>query len=710
VQGRGLSRQNRLQVFLGWSLMSSRNANYKDARTVIIIICVFVWGLFIFGRLIQKQVVEHDDYVRKAEMQQQSQDEINAPRGIIYDSRMDPLATNTTLSRVIAEPRRIEDIPGTAEKLASILGIDRKTLLARMEMPARRAYLVVERRIDEKKEKAIKDLNLEGVYFEDENVRSYPGNDLACHVLGFVNMNGDGGAGIEQEYDKYLKGKPGLYTFARDGRRNPRIYQTQMEVQPVQGNNLFLSIDKSIQYIADRELAAGVENAGARAGTAIVMEPGTGRILAMSNYPRFDSNKYNEYKSEYWYNRALTGVFDPGSTFKVPVIASVLQEGVTRQDELIDCQSGTFSIGGHVIRDTSSYGRINFQKILAVSSNVGAAKLGLKMGRERLYESIRAFGFGLPTGIDLPQEDSGILHHWNKWSELSTGQISYGYEISVTSLQMLTAVNVIANGGFRVRPSIVDRIIDSEGNLIRENTPERERILDEKTASDIADALKNVLLPGGTARRAALNGYVAAGKTGTAQKLVKDPVTGKNQYSRSRYIASFIGFAPLPNPRITVLVQLDEPRNGYYGGEVSAPIFQKITQETLMRLKVPPDPALAPVQPKQKSMTARNDLIDFLPDAVSAEPIMTLTENMSNLKDQPGVITVRVGNENIVVPDFRGMSKRRVLDICMELDIRLKSEGSGVAVSQFPPPGTRVAPGDTFSVVFMKSEDVVSSK
>ena len=675
--------------------MLNNIVNFKKPRVLAAVICVFIWGIFIFARLIQTQILENDYYVRKAEIQQRSEAVISAPRGIIYDNRMDVLAANTTLSTVVAEPRRISDIPGTAEKLASVLGIDRKKLQARMEAPERKGYLVVERRIDANKEKAIKELGLEGVYFEDESVRSYPNKDMACHALGFVNMNGDGGAGIEQEYDKYLKGKPGRYTFVKDGRKKPGIYQSQIEIPPVQGNSLVLSINKSIQYVVDRELAAGVKKAGAVAGTAIVMESDTGRILAMSNYPRFDGNRYNEYKSEYWYNRAVTGIFEPGSTFKVAVAAAALKEGLARPDELIDCQNGSITIGGHVFHDHGRYGLISLKKILAVSSNVGAAKLGLRLGQERLYESIRAFGFGEPTGIDLPREEKGIVRHWSKWSKLSIGAISFGHEVSVTSMQILTAVNAVANGGFRVKPYIVDRIIDSEGNLVYKREPEKNRILDTKTALEISDALKEVVLPGGTAQRAALNGYVVAGKTGTANKIVN------GRYSNSKYVASFIGFAPLPNPKITVLVQLDEPHNGYYGGEVSAPIFQQVAQETLMRLKVPPDPALVQAQTKSKKQFAKNDAVDFLPEDGFIEPVTDFVEIGMMKEDQPGIITVRVESNNVVVvPDFRGMSKRSVLDICHDLDIQLKAEGSGISVSQYPPPGTRIAPGDTCSVVF----------
>ena len=683
------------------------------AKIVFIGALTFIWGVLIFNKLVQTQIINNEGYVQQAKKQQHSQGKIAAPRGTIYDSRMEILAANTTLRTVVAVPNLIEDIPEAAKKLASVLGIDRGTLQSRMETPERKYYLRVERRIDENMEKVVADLDIKGVYFEDESVRSYPNSTLACHVLGFVNMNDAGGTGIEEQYDSILKGTTGSFTFARDGRRTPRAYETQLDTAPVQGHSLVLSIDKKIQFIADSELAVGVKKTGARAGTAIVMESDTGRILAMSNYPRFDGNKFREYPSESRYNRALTDVFEPGSTFKVAVAASALKEGLTRPDEMIDCQNGAITIGGHVFRDHNKHGILSFNKMLAVSSNVGAAKLGLRLGRERLYESVRMFGFGSPTGIDLPLEESGILRHPDKWSNLSIGAISFGYEVGVTSIQILTAVNTIANGGFRVKPYVVDRIIDSNGNLVDITSPERVRIIEEKTAREVAAALKEAVLPGGTATRAALEGYVAAGKTGTAQKLVEDPASKSWRYSNSRHAASFVGFAPLPNPKITIIVQLDEPRNGHYGGEVSAPIFQIIAQKTLGHLKVPSDPTLSSPQPKSKQskqMVATNTMAEFLSDAAHFESVMYLAKNRPDAEDLPGVFTVPVAEKNVVTPDFSGLSKRTVLDICIDLDVRLKSAGSGIAVSQNPPPGTHATTGDVFTVVFAKPDDAVKKE
>ena len=441
-------------------------------------------------------------------------------------------------------------------------------------------------------------------------MRVYPNRELACQVLGFVNMNGDGGAGIELQYDKELKGKEGVYSFDVDARR--KSFRVNVDKPPAQGHSLVLSIDKSIQYIADREVKAAVEKAQAKAGIAIVMESETGRILALSNYPQFNCNTYNRYEPDVWRNRAISDMFEPGSTFKVVVATAALEAGLTRRDEMIDCQMGTITIGRHVFHDHKAYGLLSFSQILEFSSNVGAAKLGLRLGPQGLYEALRNFGFGSKSGIDLPGEIIGLVRDWRDWSGLSIGAISFGQEVGVTSIQILTAINAIANGGYRVRPSIVDRIIDENGDLVFARTPERTRLTSPRTAEAVSNAFEGVVLRG-TGKRAALEGYRAAGKTGTAQKIVG------GQYSDSKYVSSFIGFAPLPQPKITVLVQIDEPKGSHYGGDVSAPFFQKIAQETLMQLKIPPDQSLP--LPKIAPLTVDAGSEDYLPNATPVQPL-----------------------------------------------------------------------------------------
>jgi cell division protein FtsI (penicillin-binding protein 3) len=667
--------------------MSDSGKKSNTARIAIIILGVTFWSLCILVRLVQLQIFEHGSFVQLATQRQQERRSILAPRGIIYDSHMDELATSVMVSTAVAEPRRMEDIPAAAQHLAEILELNSQDLLNRMLDPKRQSFMVIKRRIDPRAEKLVESLNLEGVYFVDESMRVYPNRELACQTLGFVNRNNDGGAGIELQYDKELQGKEGVYSFDIDAHH--RSYRLKEDKAPVQGHSLVLSIDKSIQYIADRELAASVEKAQAKAGTVIIMESESGRILALSNYPQFNCNMYNEYEPDLWRNRAVSDAFEPGSTFKVVVAASALDAGLTRADEMIDCQMGSITIGKHVFHDHKPYGLLAFGQILEFSSNVGAAKLGLRLGQQHLYEALRNFGFGSKSGVDLPGEIVGLVRDWRDWSGLSIGAISFGQEVGVTSIQILTAINAIANGGYRVRPSIVDRIIDEKGNLISVRTPERMRLISPKTAAVVSNAFEGVVLRG-TGRRAALEGYRAAGKTGTAQKAVN------GRYASNKYVSSFIGFAPLPKPRITILVQIDEPKGAHYGGDVCAPFFQKIAQETLLQLRVPPDPNLP--LPKLKPMLMASSTEDYRPDAVQP-----LKVNQASMEEQPGVISIPIGEESVVTPDFYGMSKRNVLRQCMDLGIRLQSLGAGIAVSQSPMPGTKMPVTGTCSVTFSKA-------
>jgi cell division protein FtsI (penicillin-binding protein 3) len=667
--------------------MSASGKEIKTARIAIIILGITFWSFCILIRLVQLQIFEHGAFVQLATQRQQERRSILAPRGVLFDSHMDELATSVMVSTAIAEPRRIKDIPMAAQSLAEILEISPQELLNRMQDPKHRSFLVVKRRIDPQAEKRIESLDLEGVYFVDESMRVYPNRELCCQTLGFVNRNNEGGAGIELQYDKALQGKEGVYSFDIDAHR--RSFRLKVDKAPVQGHSLVLSIDKSIQYIADRELIAGVEKAHAKAGSVIIMESDTGRILALSNYPQFNCNAYNEYSSDFWRNRAVSDVFEPGSTFKVVVAAAALEAGLTRPEEMIDCQMGSITIGRHVFHDHKAYGALTFGQILEFSSNVGAAKLGLRLGQENLYHALRKFGFGSKSGVDLPGEIVGLVRDWHDWSGLSIGAISFGQEVGVTSIQILTAINAIANGGYRVRPSVVDRIIDEKGNLVSVRTPERVQLMKPQTAEAICNAFEGVVLRG-TGRQAAPEGYRAAGKTGTAQKIVD------GRYSGNKYVASFIGFAPLPKPRITILVQIDEPMGVHYGGDVCAPFFRKIAQETLLQLHVPPDPNLP--LPKLKPLVAATSSKDYIPDAV--QPLKT---SHPPKDEHPGIISIPIGGESIVVPDFRGMSKRSVLLQCMDLGIRLQSVGIGIAVSQSPLPGTKMPLAGTCSVTFSKA-------
>jgi cell division protein FtsI (penicillin-binding protein 3) len=553
--------------------------SFGNKRFIAVIAIFAVWAIIITARLLHYQVFLHDELVAKSENTVIKT--IPVRRGIILDSQLALLATSVPVQNVIAEPGNIPNVFIAAEKLAPLLSLDLYELIHRMTNPARSKYLVVKRKIAPDLAKKIQELGIRGIKFEDDSLRVYPNGNLLSHVLGFVNMAGSGVAGLEIKYDNQLKGTPGKIRYKVDALGRP--YDQTVISHPVAGNSLLLSIDHSIQHIVQRELAAGVRHSRAAAGTAIVMESDTGRILAIANYPDFNCNQYAKYPQERWRNRASQDQYEPGSTLKVVVAAAALDAGLAQFDEIIDCQMGSITVGGHRFPDHKPYGLLTFREILEFSSNVGAIKLGMRLGEERLHNALRSFGFGSQTGIDLPAEAVGILREPRRWSALSIASISFGHEIAVTSLQILTAINAVANGGYRVRPSIVDRIINNKGESVQTRTTERIPVMRPRTASVIRAAFEGAVIHG-TGQRAALQGYRAGGKTGTAQKAVN------GRFNNTDYIASFVGFAPLPDSKITVLVQIDEPREAIYGGDVAAPVFQKIAQQTLSKLGIPVDP------------------------------------------------------------------------------------------------------------------------
>jgi cell division protein FtsI (penicillin-binding protein 3) len=670
--------------------MSENARKHHPARIALVILVVVLWVAAIAFRLVQLQIFQHEEFRRLSVLRQQITSPIPAPRGIIYDRRMNELARNVPVSTVIAEPRRIGDIDAVADKLSGILGLDPAALKTRMQDPDRRAYMVVKRRIDPRAEGPIAELKADGIYLEEGSMRVYPDRELASHVLGFVNMNGDGGAGLELQYDKELKGADGLASFDVDANR--RSFRGEVLKPPVQGRSLVLSLDRDIQYIAERELTAAVGKYRAAAGTVIVMETETGRILALANRPCFNSNTYNTAEAGLWRNRAVSDLFEPGSTFKVVVATSALEQHLTRPDELIDCQMGSIRIGGHIFHDHHPYGLLTFSQVLERSSNVGAAKLGMRLGQERLHAALLNFGFGSRTGIDLPAEIVGLVRDWRAWSGLSIGAISFGQEVGVTSIQMITAINVIASGGYRVWPHLVERVIDSNGELIRVSEISKTRIVSPETAFAVSSAFEGVILRG-TAKGANLEGYRAAGKTGTAQKIVN------GQYSSEKYLSSFIGYAPLPTPRITILVQIDEPKGAIYGGTVAAPVFRQLAQQVLIHLRIPPDRTLPP--PELDRLQVASDDQDFAPGATPVAPILEAED--AGAANGQSAIVVRVAEHPVEVPAFLGMSKRKVISKCQELGIRMQATGSGLAVQQFPAAGTVVSAGESCNVTFARA-------
>lgn len=570
----------------------------NPGRLFALMLLFGIWSLFIAARAVQFQILQHEELSALALKIYEKSQSIAAQRGIVYESGGAELATNITVSEVVADPSEIKKVRVTAEKLAPVLGLDAQELADIITAASSRRRLVLGSRILPDVARRIRDLKLTGIYLVDESLRVYPNGRLGCHILGGMNRAGEAIAGLEYRYDSVLKGENGRVIRKVDAFR--RSWGQKITALPKAGSSLFLSVNRHIQHLTQRELAAGVKKYRAKGGVAIVMESGTGRILALASYPDFDSNAYGKHKENEWRNRAVQDMSEPGSTFKVVVASITLDAGLVRLGETIDCQMGKMKVGTHTFHDHEPYGALTLLQILENSSNIGAAKLGRRLGDKGLYEALRRFGFGAITGIDLPAEVPGKVRHYDKWSLLSIPSISFGQEVGVTSMQMVTAINVIANGGYLVRPSVVDRIVNEKGETVRIASPKRVRIIRPETASTIMRAFEGVVVSG-TGTNAMLEGYRAAGKTGTAQKA------GKGGYSKGKYIASFIGFAPLPRPQVTILVQIDEPQGAIYGGEVAAPIFRKIAQETLLRLQVPPDRSLLASENSPKSRFTASD-------------------------------------------------------------------------------------------------------
>jgi len=576
-----------------------------------------------------------------------------------------------------------------AKQLSPFLEMTPRSIESKLKNPSAPRQEALKRKVIPEMGREIAALKIAGVYPREDRVRVYNYNDLACHVLGFINEDGKA-EGLEQYYDGELAGKDGKRSSNIDRWRRP--FKVTEDIPPVHGKSLKLTLDRDIQYAVDRELAEGVKKAKARAGTAIVLESESGRILALSNYPRFDCNQYNKYDAESRRNRAVTEIFDPGSTFKIITVASALNKNPGISNQMINC--APFTVGGYVIRDDhGGYGALSVRQILEKSSNVGAARLGESLGARNFSDAIHNFGFGERTGIELPGESRGIVPSLNHWSRLTTAKVSYGYSIGVTPMQMISAVNVIANKGKWVRPFIVDQIFDEQG--YSESTPiiDREVLQNERIAENIAGMLEGVILSG-TGKKAALSGYRAAGKTGTAQKLIFDPThSTKSRYAGNQHMASFIGFAPMPTPRVTILVLLDSPREGYYGGTVSAPIFNKIAQEVLLLMDVAPDQPLS--LPKSANIIANNSSEKAPSDFLSAQK--WIAERGARVEERKDNIAT------FILPDFRGMSKRKVLEQCQEMGIYMQTRGAGFAILQAPEPGARMARGETCAVAFAKS-------
>jgi cell division protein FtsI/penicillin-binding protein 2 len=675
--------------------------NRAHARLLVVAGVALLWITAVFGRLVYLQLIRHSEYLARAQRQQQRTVEVTPKRGIIYDRNMRSLAMSVPMKSAFAVPAEIADEPLAAQLLSGVLNVPQDVLETRLA--SSRSFVWIMRKLPPEKVEAVEALNLKGVYFQEENQRFYPKRDLAAHVLGFVDPDEKGLAGIEYGLDSQIRGKSEKIIVMADARQR---WFDGSEAQRQGGASVVLTLDERIQYITQRELSAAIGKTQAIAGTAIVMDPNTGEILAMANWPRFNPNAASRASAESRMNRAVSALYEPGSTFKLITLAAAFDQNITRPNEVFDCENGAVYIAGHRIRDHKPFGMLSVADILAQSSDVGAIKIAIRLGAPKFYEYIRAFGFGNPTGVDLPGESRGLLHRLDNWSAISIGSVSMGQEIGVTPIQLIAAVSAIANGGTLYRPHIVREIRPGgrapAAGAVPGGTQVR-RVIKPETAATLRRLMEGVVLTG-TGPLARLDGWTAGGKTGSAQKI--DPATGR--YSRTQLIASFTGFAPVSSPAITILVSLDSPVGQREGGQVAAPVFKRIAEQVLSYLDVPRDVPLNPrlIQAAYKRHAADSAALeDFTPTDFSEQPEeAAAASNETALEEAtfhaPEVTLAADEGSDISVPDFSGQTMREVTETCLHLGLEPVLAGSNLATQQTPSAGAKVRRGAKVTVQF----------
>lgn len=563
---------------------TTRQSKYFRLR-VSLIGAVFMTGLVvILGRAAYLQVLCGPALAQKASGQYAQTIHTVGKRGTIYDTEMRELAVSVESLSLAANPRQIEDPRQTARTLAPLVQMKTKTLAGKLR--TERHFNWIKRQITPRQAQAVRALDIDGIALIPEHSRYYPNRGLGSQLIGFTGIDGVGLEGLEYQFNAELMGRKQIFTVLKDA--FGRGFETPDDVlRRDSGNNVVLTIDRTIQHVAERSLKQAVDTHRAKSGMVIVMAPQTGDVLAMAHYPFFNPNNFRQYRRETRRNRAVTDAFEPGSTMKLFSVAAALESGCCTPHTIFYCENGRYRIGTNTIHDTEKHGWLSLQRIVKFSSNIGAVKIGETIGPAALHRALTQFGFGRDTGLRFPGETGGSLAAAKRWTRFDVAAASFGQGVSVSALQLTTAVAAIANDGILMKPRVVRAITDPRGRLVRAFKPQRiSRVISSQTAAHVSRMMALVIGEGGTGTQAALEGYTAGGKTGTAQKIGPS-----GTYAENLYVSSFVGFAPLEEPRLAILVVLDEPRNGYYGGIVAAPVFRQIAQEVLGYLNVRPSRA-----------------------------------------------------------------------------------------------------------------------
>lgn len=651
-------------------------------RLILAAVMVVLWAAGIQARLVYLQVHEHAALEARAERQSERTIDVSAKRGDILDRHGRVLAYSVDSDSVYGVPRDIDDPGKAAAMLCAALGdcseTEPEALATRLRQ--KRAFVYIRRQVSPAQATRIGDLQFPGIGFLKEDRRYYPKKELGAQLLGFAGVDNKGLAGIEAAYDSQIRGAQGRLLYERDARG--RAF-SRLERPPTAGATVELTIDEYLQHIAERELRDGVARNQAAGGSVIIMDPRTGEILALANEPTFNPNAFAGAKPEQRRNRAVQDIYEPGSTFKVVTASAALEEHIVGVDEAIDVSGGRITFGRRVVRDTHDYGVLTFTDVIVKSSNVGAIKVGLRLGSERLGLYVRRFGFGRALSPDFPGETAGIVWDPATLDASAVASMSMGYQIGVTPLQMAAAVSSVANGGQLIQPRVVRALI-RDGKRLEVKPTILGKTVTPETAATLTGIMEQVV-DRGTATYAQVKGYRIAGKTGTAAKLIG------GQYSKTDYYASFIGFLPSRDPVVTIIVVMDSPRaQGYYGGPVAGPVFQRIAEATLRHFGVAPTlNAPTPVLVTRKS---RQPGIQPAKSARGAS-----------------IIPVGTSGASADLPDFRGLSAREALRVLTKMGLTARLHGNGVVAAQAPAPGTPTEPGETCELWLERGPAAVAS-
>jgi cell division protein FtsI (penicillin-binding protein 3) len=640
-------------------------------RLMLLALGISLWGLVIAVRLVDLQVLERAFFERQSARQSERTINLDPRRGPILDRNGRPLAVSVEAESIYAVPQDIEDPARTAAVLGKALGLDaasRRDLGAQLQK--NRAFVWVKRKADPGTARAVRDLQLDGIGFLNETRRYYPQRELMSQVLGYVGLDNTGMSGVEYAFEDLIQGRAEKVVVQTDARRRPMGHTKRPSTD---GHTVVLTLDESIQHAAERELERAVVDTQSEAGVVVVADPWTGEVLAMANWPTFNPNRFGAYPSAHWRNRAVSDAYEPGSIFKIVTAAAGIQERAVAVEEVLDCGNGGIEVAGVRINDHAVFDKLSFRMAVAKSSDVGMIRVAQRLGRDNLNRYMREFGFGAPTGVDLPGESSGLLRPLNKWSAISLASLSFGQEVGVTALQMTMAAASVANGGYLMKPLVVKEIQSPSGDVVQEMKPVATRRVLEPQTVDVLTEILTTVVREGTGRHAAIPGFTVAGKTGTAQKI--DP---SGRYSMIDHVASFVGFVPVRQPAFVILVSLDTPKGPRnQGGDIAAPLFARIAEHALRYRAVPPD------DPDRVLRVVAEAPVTLTPVAYRPQPPVTAW-SAPPLPTEPGLM-----------PDLRGQSAREAAQSAARRGLIVELRGSGNVVGQIPEPGAEIEEGMT---------------